>query len=468
MINAINDNGTGSIADAINYLKSDFDHKNNRRSVKPRDFAGSAEECIVVADSIERKHKYVSGTLSFRDGEKPTDAHLQKIVDAFRKTFMAGLEPGVNYVDYWNIHEDKGNIELNYVIPLVELTTSRQMNPFPPGKAKEDFKDAFDAYINHQMGYDQVVPDPIKASESKFERKVLPKSNSKSAEEFRKNKPTKDEVSDCVAHQIINGKISSRQDLCDFLENFGEITRVNDKFISLKPYGSEKAFRLKGPVYEYGADFKQIKIDHQTKNADFKKQLNDSDFEKVRATLERLTKSRRAFNKKLVSKPFGRRNKDRVYGEKKEKPVHDGGGTGSIGGSGSTSFKPISIAKEVPITKPIQPIADKPQTESKPITANISSSSGGKSDSSGSNNAPTSSDGISSGGSSSDSSIGGMQSQLNDLRTQISNCKNPAKAQALKSQADSLEQRIGVAVAAERIRKMKETLKNNTHNKFKK
>ena len=131
---------------------------------------------------FERKHKYVSGTLSFRDGEKPTDAQLQKIVDAFRKTFMAGLEPGVNYVDYWNIHEDKGNIELNYVIPLVELTTSRQMNPFPPGKAKEDFKDAFDAYINHQMGYNQVVPDPIKASQSQFEVKVLPKSSSKIAE----------------------------------------------------------------------------------------------------------------------------------------------------------------------------------------------------------------------------------------------------------------------------------------------
>lgn len=115
MINAINDNGTGSIADAINYFKSDFDHLNNRRSVKPRDFAGSAEECIVVADSIERKHKYVS-ELYLLEMEKPTDAQLQKIVDAFRKTFMAGLEPGVNYVDYWNIqHEDKQNTELNYI-----------------------------------------------------------------------------------------------------------------------------------------------------------------------------------------------------------------------------------------------------------------------------------------------------------------------------------------------------------------
>ena len=131
----------------------------------------------------------------------------------------------------------------------------------------------------------QVVPDPIKASQSQFEVKVLPKSSSKIAEDFRKNKPTKDEISDCVAHQIINDKISTRQELCDFLENFGEITRINNKFIYLKPYGSEKAFRLKGPVYQHGADFKQIKNDHLTKKSPSKLKLSADDFQKVRTTL---------------------------------------------------------------------------------------------------------------------------------------------------------------------------------------
>ena len=249
MINAVMPNcGTGPIEDAINYLKSDFDHEGTLRKNKPRDFAGDAEQCIFVGNSIDRKHKYVSGSLVFRETEQPTDEQLKVIVDQFRKTFMAGLEYGEHFVDYWNVHTDKGKIELNYVIPLAELTTGRQLNPFPPGQTTYEFKDAFDAVINQSLGYNQVVADPTKASNSKFETKLLEKSTSKVADDFRKIKPTKDEVSDCVAHQIINGKINSRQELCDFLENFGEITRINDKFISIKPYGSEKAFRLKGPV----------------------------------------------------------------------------------------------------------------------------------------------------------------------------------------------------------------------------
>ena len=469
MINAVMPNcGTGPIEDAINYLKSDFDHEGILRKNKPRDFAGDAEQCIFVGNSIDRKHKYVSGSLVFRETEQPTDEQLKAIVDQFRKTFMAGLEYGEHFVDYWNIHTDKGKVELNYVIPLAELTTGRQLNPFPPGQTTYEFKDAFDAFVNHKLGYNQVVADPTKTSSSKFETKLLEKSTSKVADDFRKIKPTKDEVSDCVAHQIINGKINSRQELCDFLENFGEITRINDKFISIKPYGSEKAFRLKGPVYERGADFKKIANDYCLAKNGSQNKLSDKEFSEVKMKLARLIKSRKDFNQSLISKPLGRRNKDRVYGEKKEKPADDGGGTGSIGGSGTTSMVPHAVEKELPVAKPVQTTIDTPQTESKPISANISNSSGGKSGFVSYNNEPTSSDGISFGGSSSDGSIGGMQSQLNDLRTQISNCKNPAKAQALKTKADSLEQKIGVAVAAERIRKLKEAFKSNTHNKLKK
>lgn len=79
----------------------------------------------------------------------------------------------MNFVDFWNIHEDKGHLELNYIIPMTELTTGKALNPFPPGKATYEFKDAFDSYINHQLGYDQVVRNPLKASSSKFETKVL-------------------------------------------------------------------------------------------------------------------------------------------------------------------------------------------------------------------------------------------------------------------------------------------------------
>lgn len=473
MINIVQGHRTNSVQDAIKYLQGDYDHKGTLRSVKPRDFAGNTVDCLSAVESIDRKHKYVSGTLAFEPSEHPTDAQLQKIVDAFRRTFMAGLEPGVNYVDFWNIHEDKGRIELNYVIPMVELTTGRRLNPFPPGEAKEDFKDAFDAYINHQMGYNQVVPDPIKASQSQFEVKVLPKSSSKIAEDFRKNKPTKDEISDCVAHQIINDKISTRQELCDFLENFGEITRINDKFISLKPYGSEKAFRLKGPVYEYGADYKQIKNDHLTKKSPSKLKLSDDEFQKVKTTLARLTKSRKEFNEALVSKPVGRQNKNRIYGPKTKKPANNGGG--SKGGSGGDNApKPIKVdePKSQPIKiEPVKKVEQPAEIKASKTDAKSVATSSDKSLSNNQADDSTGSAPIISGCSNSGGSVGSLSAELNRLTTEIANTRNPKKLAELEAKAAGVRAKLSSASMAEQVKKLRNSFNQQeslNHKKFKK
>lgn len=63
------------------------------------------------------------------------------------------------------------------------------------------------------------------------------------------------------------------------------------------------------------------------------------------------------------------------------------------------------------------------------------------------------------GGSSSASS--GKRAQLADLRSKIANEKNPAKANAMKIQADQLEREIGAEETAERIRKLKESERFN-------
>ena len=447
MINVVQGHRTNSVQEAINYLKGDHDHKGVERKSKPRFLAGSETDCLVACESIDRKHKYVSGTLAFEPGEHPTDKQLLEVVKAFRATFMAGLEHGVNFTDFWNIHTDKNRVELNYIIPLTELTTGKRINPFPPGQAKEDFKDAFDAYINHQLGYDQVVRNPLKASESKFEKKVLPYSDSKLADQIRATKPDKDSISDKVSYQVLQGKITNRQQLCDYLENFGEITRVNDKFISLKPNGSQKAFRLKGTVYEYGADFKQLKNEFLTKGADYRKQLNDADFKKVSDTLKRLTDSRRQFNKELISKPrVGRSNKNRLYGPKANVKKL----------TSTNALKQPQKVKEAPAQ--VQPMAQ-PQQASKPVVEPSSSRQQQPSTNQPQARESPSGPSMAMGGSSSASS--GKRAQLADLRSKIANEKNPAKANAMKIQADQLEREIGAEETAERIRKLKESERFN-------
>lgn len=464
--------GTGPIEEAINYLKSDFDHEGTLRKNKPRDFAGDAEQCIFVGNSIDRKHKYVSGSLVFRETEQPTDEQLKVIVDQFRKTFMAGLEYGEHFVDYWNVHTDKGKIELNYVIPLAELTTGRQLNPFPPGQTTYEFKDAFDAVINQSLGYNQVVADPTKASNSKFETKLLEKSTSKVADDFRKIKPTKDEVSDCVAHQIINGKINSRQELCDFLENFGEITRINDKFISIKPYGSEKAFRLKGPAYEHGADFKKIAKDYQSVKSGSQNRLSDKEFSAVKMKLARLIKSRKDFNQSLISKPVGRRNKNRVYGDKK--PVNDGGG--SIGGSGSIGLiapksKKIEEPKSQPIkTEQVTPVEQSAKaTESKSDIQSNSSSD--KSPSNHQSDKSSSSSPLMLGSSDSGGSVGSLNADLNKVLSEIANNRDPKKQAELEARAAGIRAKLASASMAEQVKKIRDSFNqqdNLNRNKYKK
>lgn len=443
MINIINKHGTGSVKNAIKYLQSDRDHKGTFRNVKPRDFAGNALDCTYALEDVDRKHKYISGTLAFAPNERPTDKQLIAVVESFRKTFLAGLEYGVNFVDYWNIHEDKGRIELNYIIPMTELSTGKRINPFPPGKEKEAFKDSFDAFMNHKLGYDQVVRNPLKASESKFEKKVLPHATSDLANQIRSIKPDKDTISLNVGYQMLNGKITNRQQLCDYLENFGEITRVNDKFISLKVNGSQKAFRLSGPVYEHGADFQKLKIEFLTKESSHKKQLNDADFQKVRDTLKRLTNSRKEFHQKLISKPMSdRTNRNRIYRPKttvkQSAPVKEVQQTQQKAPAQVQAPLVSTAPKQVPEIAQKQPTAGKPAMKGSPTKENGSSG-------------PTSM------GSSSDASIGNLQAQLSDLRNQIANAKDPAKAASLKIRAMKLEQQIGAAVEADRIRKLKES-----------
>ncbi|WP_374555159.1 hypothetical protein [Aquitalea pelogenes] len=457
MINVVQGHRTNSVQEAINYLKGDHDHKGVERKPKPRFLTGSETDCLIACETISRKHKYVSGTLAFEPNEHPTDQQLMAVVNSFRATFMAGLEHGVNFTDFWNIHEDKGRIELNYIIPLTELTTGRQLNPFPVGKVKEDFKDAFDAVINHNLGYDQVVRDPLKASSSKFEVKVLPHSDSKLAKQIKATKPDKDNISANVGYQILQGNIGNRQQLCDYLENFGTITRVNDKFISLKIHGSQKAFRLKGPVYEYGADFRKLKNESLTKGADYRKQLNDADFKKISDTLKRLTDSRRQFNKKLIGEPMiGRTNKNRIYGPKTAEKV-----------TAKESLQQVAPPKEIhqpqkvketsalaqPTAQSQQPSMPRVDSTATPVKT-LSTNPEGKADSP---SVSSSTNGVST----SDSSVGGLRSQLADLISQIANAKNPAKAAALKIRATQLENQIGAAVAAERIRKLKEAERFN-------
>lgn len=109
---------------------------------------------------IDNKHKTTFAVLSFEEANIP-EAEKFKLMRAFEQTFFAGLRPD-QYSTLWVQHTDKGRLELNCIIPKIELTTGKAYNPYNHGT---DFHlaDMFQNWANITHGYSD-PKDPAKQS----------------------------------------------------------------------------------------------------------------------------------------------------------------------------------------------------------------------------------------------------------------------------------------------------------------
>ncbi|WP_156970658.1 hypothetical protein [Andreprevotia chitinilytica] len=312
--------GKGAPQKAADYLLSDKDHTGKPRSVMPEILDGDPNNVAKIANMTTRAHKYATGVLAFRDTEKPTLAQQKAVMRDFEATFLPGLEKDKNYAIAWVAHWDKGNLELNYFLATTELTTGKQLNPFPPGTLQHEFNDAWVQNTNQQLGYDQVVTDPLKISRSKFEQKILPlkEATAEICQQAKSHREISDNLEDIFKSAIEHDEIKSRQNIIDLLKEHGDITRVGTDYISFKPEGEAKAIRLKGPVFEEGADYKELK--EKSKEYQQSKQqpkdLTQEQFKQNKEKIDRLKQSRLEYFKKQYQQ---KEKKVRTFGPKSMK-----------------------------------------------------------------------------------------------------------------------------------------------------
>ncbi|MCM5531245.1 relaxase/mobilization nuclease domain-containing protein [Acinetobacter pittii] len=232
--------GRGKSSGPIDYFLG-----KNRDREYAKLLSGDLEEVAELIDSSPYVKKYTAGCLSFFEDDL-SDAKKKNIMAAFEKTLFPGLKPD-QYRVVWIEHQDKENtetgdkrLELNFLIPNVEISTGKRLQPFF-AKADLNRVDDFKTIVNHK--YQLFDPDdPINRRSIKI-AKDLPQDK----KDFISAMNTE------VALAITDGLVSDRESLKEWMTRIGlEITRITKNQISVKNPNNPKGkpIPLKGEFYE--------------------------------------------------------------------------------------------------------------------------------------------------------------------------------------------------------------------------
>lgn len=201
---------------------------------------GDALETIALIDSSPYVKKYTSGCLSFEEADL-TPEKKRELMDSFEEALFPGMDKS-QYNVLWVEHRDKGRLELNFVIPNLELTTGRRLQPYFY-KADEKRVDAWKTIQNIENGFSD--PDDPARRQALTPAKDLPASS----------KAIADDIHAGIEAMIGSGQIENRADIVAALENAGlTVARQTKTSISIEnPEEGGRNIRLKGGVY--GQDF---------------------------------------------------------------------------------------------------------------------------------------------------------------------------------------------------------------------
>ncbi|MEN8336336.1 relaxase/mobilization nuclease domain-containing protein [Acinetobacter pittii] len=208
-------------------------------------------------DTSPYAKKYTSGCLSFYEHDL-SDQDKQKIMQDFEQALFPGMDQS-QYRVLWIEHQDKLNeetgerrLELNFLIPNVEILTGQRLQPYYD-KADRPRIDLFKKITNYEYQLHD-ADDPL-YRQAVTTAKNLPKT----VNEIK-------ETLDIEATRAVEGGlITDRQSMKKWLLDLGlEVTRETKKSLSIKnPNDDEKArpIRLTGAIYEQ--DFRLTETSQQ-------------------------------------------------------------------------------------------------------------------------------------------------------------------------------------------------------------
>lgn len=279
--------GKGTCKATMDYLLGKDRHREHAKILQ-----GDPEITRQLADSLEFKHKYTVGVLSFE--EKDLDDKTKKEIMAdFEKSLLCGLEHD-QYDITWIEHKDKDRLELNFVIPKVELNTGKAMNPYydPIDRKRVN---AFKDHTNAK--YDLHDPNDPANRQPYTPNMRLPK----------EKKELQEAITGYLMGEMAQGRVKDRQDVLNAIQSdLGlSVARITPNAISIKDPTNENGrnIRLKGEIY---ADTFRFSEEYSTENERASQNYRANRIERISTTGAELTaeiERKRAFNIQRYNEP---------------------------------------------------------------------------------------------------------------------------------------------------------------------
>jgi hypothetical protein len=294
--------GKGDASSAASYVMDDVDHLNIVRA-DVQVLRGDPQTFAAIAESIENQWKYTSGAICWSVEDNPTDDDINEVLDDFERHAFAGLQPHQYHFTAVLHQEDDGSKHVHFLVPRIELDTGKALNIAPPGHA--NYFDPLRDYFNYKKGWSRPDDETLKRDTQTPDHDHFQNISAiKAGLVGKKADDIREVVGEYLEQRIKFGHIQNRQSVLDALSEIGEITRINDKFISLKLDGAKKAVRLKGAFYESEFSVESY-IENRTRKENDAGASNTSRFiseqdkeyaEELRARVTELAQKRAAYN----------------------------------------------------------------------------------------------------------------------------------------------------------------------------
>lgn len=233
MIIKVHSRGGGRGSGPVEYLLG----KNGDREGATLD-RGDPDQIRELIDSSPYARRYTSGVLSFQEEDLSRETK-DKLMTEFEQTLLPGLDAD-QYAVLWVEHRDKGRLELNFVIPNIELLSGKRLQPYyhaADGKRINAWRTAINGELGLHDPYDPRNRQALTPPQD------LPRSKLKAATA----------ITDGLLGMAGAGLLETREDVLKALTDGGfDIVRVTKNSVSIADPEGGRNIRLKGVIYEQG------------------------------------------------------------------------------------------------------------------------------------------------------------------------------------------------------------------------